>query len=221
MVAESVAEQVSIGLGIPRSRLKVIPNGIREEGFSVQGSGFKGRRELGIPEGARVIGSVGRLAQVKGYDRLLNAFGKMSRELTLLLVGNGPQRGVLEQQARDLAIADRVIFAGYQADPWPYYAAMELFVLPSRSEGLSVSLLEAMSAGIPVAVTDVGENRTILENGSLGMILPEDAEQWPSLISAASINPATLQQVAAARERVRALYSLEATLSGYEALYQI
>lgn len=220
VVAETVAEHVSRGVGIPRNRLKVIPNGIWAAGGREQEAGSRKRRELGIPAGARVIGSVGRLAQVKGFDRLLNAFSRMSCEPTLLLVGDGPERATLEQQARDLGIVDRVIFAGYQADPWPCYAAMDLFVLPSHSEGLSISLLEAMSAGIPVAVTDVGENRAILDKGALGLILPEDEGQWPALLSDLLFDPTTPQRVAAAQERVRSRYSLKATLAGYEGLYR-
>jgi glycosyltransferase involved in cell wall biosynthesis len=213
------------------------------------GSATAFRIKCGIPADARVIGTVGRLAHVKGTDRLIAAFAAIPQQLSscqvaqllsdnpeisppsatqqpsnlttyLLLVGDGPERVNLERQARELGVADRVIFAGYQADPAPCLAAMDVFVLPSRSEGVSVALLEAMAAGIPVAVTDVGANREVIEEGQCGVILPEDERQWPEIVAAMLMGPeANALKARAARERVRTHYSLETTLDGYESLY--
>ena len=233
---------------------------------------LSGRGKIGIPADAFVMGSVGRLAHVKGQDRLIAAFAELGRSQTtdsteekkfeqkpakaakgeilfpagggeensssrasrasvqissaawfeyfLLFVGDGPERANLERQAMDLGIADRVIFGGYQADPAPYLAAMDLFVLPSRSEGVSVALLEAMANGVPVAVTDVGANREVVDDGRCGVILPEDETQWPEAITALITDTeAATQRTQAAQQRVRACYSLDATLDGYERLY--
>ena len=218
-VADPVAESLSQVQGVPGNRIRVIPNGIetvcrtREQGNEV-------RVKHGIPAGATVIGSVGRLAHVKGHDRLISAFSRMTtHNLILLLVGDGPERTNLERQARELRLSDRVIFAGYQANPWPYYSAMDLFILPSRSEGLSISLLEAMAAGTPVAVTDVGENRVVLDKGQAGTLLQGDEAEWAAALTALLTDPLRDERVAAAKNRVNSRYSLESTLDGYERLY--
>ena len=204
---------------------------------------------MGIPPDAFVIGSVGRLAHVKGYDRLiaavaavigysLSVIGEKAKGdpstnnqepitnngaagVYLLLVGDGPERANLERQARDLGVADRVLFAGFQSDPEPYYSVMDLFILSSRSEGLSISLLEAMARGVPVAVTDVGANRDVIADGQCGVVLPDDDRCWAAILTSISQKPADLlAKVHAAQKRVREHYSLDATLRGYEALYK-
>jgi glycosyltransferase involved in cell wall biosynthesis len=83
-----------------------------------------------------------------------------------------------------------------------------------------VALLEAMAAGVPVAVTDVGANREVVDNGRCGVILPEDETQWLEAITALITDPkTTTQRIQAAQQRVRTHYSLDATLDGYERLY--
>jgi glycosyltransferase involved in cell wall biosynthesis len=168
-----------------------------------------------------VIGSVGRLAHIKGYDRLITAFAALNNLTTsLLLVGDGPERGALERQAQQLGVADRVTFTGYQANPAPYLTRMDLFVLPSRSEGMSVALLEAMAAGIPVAVTKAGANREIIDGGHCGTLLADDEGTWAHIMAATLDDQGTTTaKVHAARQRVRDHYSLQTTLAGYERLY--
>jgi len=195
------------------------------------------REELGIPEGAVVVGSVGRLAEVKGYDRLLRAFTAIAAGLAqsdlpvLLLVGDGPERAVLEALAAQLAIADRVVFAGYRDDARALLCAMDLFVLPSRSEGLSVALLEAMAEGVPVLVTDVGESRCVIDDGRCGELLPDDEGAWGRVISyqlsvisdqlsvISDQSSVIGERVRRARERVTACFSLGATMDAYERVY--
>ena len=251
-VSEATAATMTRLFWIPQSRINVIANGIdvgrfqgpgcraqaaarEQEGTSnvqrptpnVEGERAIRRRTraaLAIPEDAAVIGSVGRLAYVKGYDRLIQAlFTVYCSPFTgyLLLVGDGPERRALEEQARLLGAADRVRFAGFQSDPAPYLAAMDAFVLPSRSEGVSISLLEAMAAGVPVFATDAGASREVIEDGACGTVLPAREQDWLGLIGAAlAPGGRAAGLLGKARERVAQHYSLETTLDAYEALYQ-
>ena len=239
-VSAATAEVMAAKLWIPRKRIRVVVNGV---GFSEDPESrtrnSESKEMVGIPPDALVIGSVGRLAQVKGYDRLIAAFAACEarggrglsepqtkdgspevRPPVLLLVGDGPEREALQRQAQELGVADRVVFAGYQADPAPYLAAMDLFVLPSRSEGVSVALLEAMAAGVPVAVTDVGANREVIEDGKCGVVLPEDEGQWAGVMTAIWQDVAAARvRGEAARIRVSRHYSLATTLDAYDQLY--
>ncbi len=212
-------------LWVSRRRIRVVENGIDvsrvqpRDGVDQQNV----RIDLGIPPDAFVLGSVGRLALIKGPDRLLGVLPAIIRQLPsahLLLVGDGPERAALEAQAGALGVADRVRFTGFQADPAPYLRAMDVFVMPSRSEGLSMSLLEAMAAGVPAFVTDVGASRQVVEDGACGTVLPADEAQWPAIIGEAFVRREQRQAlVARAQARVRTCYSMDATLDAYEQVY--
>lgn len=119
------------------------------------------RLELGIGEKTRVVLSVGRLSSEKGHADLVRAFQAVRKriprvDIRLVLVGEGPERSRLESLCERFEVADSVSLIGHQDDVRPYYSIANLFVLPSYSEGSPNVLLEAMSAGIPVIVTDVG-----------------------------------------------------------------
>lgn len=240
---------------VPFQCVRLIPNGIDVTQWRPDtGARQETREALGIPAEAFVVGSVGRLVRVKGYDRLLAACAAVSDQRSvvsdshanervqqggwphLLLVGDGVERGMLERQADSLGIKSRVRFVGDQADVRPFMTAMDLFVLPSRSEGLSVALLEAMAVRVPVAVTDVGESRTVVQGGAdastgndtnstataCGFLLPDEERGWPELLLRL-MQPESRQMMQAmserARKRVETCYSLEQTMAGYEDVY--
>ena len=234
-VSQSTAEAMQSAYGISRRRIAVIPNGIAplSAGAGDGVSREEVRRPLGIPADAFVVGSIGRLDAVKGYDRLLSALASAAegdatgadslRRARLLLVGDGPARTALEAQARSLGFSGRVVFAGFRPDARRLAEAMDLFVLPSRSEGLSVALLEAMAAGVPVMATDAGDNRAILENGAAGIMLPPEESEWPRLLREQATEPgrrAAATRTERARRRVEESYSMDSTLAAYEATYR-
>lgn len=147
----------------PHEKLVCIPNGVDVERFApLTGDDHKG---------AKNICFVGRLEVQKGLDTLLRAMAIITsrdRDVTLTLVGEGQQRAALEDLARSLSLAPHVVFTGFVEDVLPYYHRARVFILPSLSEGMSSSLLEAMSCGLPVVTTLVGGNREIVAPPSAG-----------------------------------------------------
>lgn len=123
--------------------------------------GLSFRAMAGVPLGVPVIGSVGRLATQKRYDRLVDVL-EMLPETHALVVGEGTERGRLERLARERGVASRLHLPGHVDDVGPALDAMDLFLLPSDREGLSNAMLEALAAGLPVVSTDVSGAREAL-----------------------------------------------------------
>jgi len=171
------------------------------------------------PRSGPLIGSVGRLSREKNYGLLLEAFARMTLpEARLLLVGDGPERGTLEALAGELGIAERVMFAGRQTDPLPYYRQMDVFCLSSDTEGTPMTLLEAGACGVPAVVTDVGGNAEVVQDGVTGLVVPKgDAGALAAALERLCGDAALrVQTGTAARQRVAAEYSVEAMVAGYE-----
>jgi glycosyltransferase involved in cell wall biosynthesis len=108
----------------------------------------------------RNIVAAGRLRREKGFDVLIHAFALVRRQLNrvqLTILGEGPEESALQEQARDLGLSSDVHFPGFQRNPWPYFAHANLFVLPSRLEGMPNALLEALTLGTPVIATECVE----------------------------------------------------------------
>lgn len=123
--------------------------------------------------GPRIL-SVGSLKAQKNHHLLLRAFAALPRrDARLMLLGQGPEEPALRAMAAELGIADRVIFAGFHADPAPFYATADLFVLSSDYEGFGNVIVEALSFGLPVVSTDCPAGPAeILENGRYGRLTP-------------------------------------------------
>jgi glycosyltransferase involved in cell wall biosynthesis len=120
-----------------------------------------------------VFGSLGRLTDQKGYDMLVRALPGLARA-TLLLVGDGPERGSLERLAAELGVGERVQITGWTADARARLPALDVFVLPSRWEGMPLSILEAMHAGLPVLAADVGSVADAVRDGETGYLVARD-----------------------------------------------
>lgn len=160
----------------PRQSLLAVPNGIRLERF--QATGAAGRAtlaaELGWAPDSRIIGTVGRLQPVKNQQVLLRAFAQLRAgmpQAVLAIVGDGSLREPLERLAGELALGDAVRFLGDRSDVPRLLAGMEVFTLPSSSEGYSIALLEACAAALPIVATDVGGNREIVHEGRNGRLV--------------------------------------------------
>jgi L-malate glycosyltransferase len=151
-----------------------IRNGIDLKERSSQIDRWHTRKELGIDPEAHLIGTVGRLTPVKGLPYLLMAARNLLRQgirVKVLIVGDGGIRSDLEMQARDLGIFEDVVFSGHREDTDDLLRAMDIFVLPSLSEGIPMALLEAMAASRAVVASRVGGVPEVLEDGVAGFLV--------------------------------------------------
>jgi glycosyltransferase involved in cell wall biosynthesis len=227
-VSDTLAEYLHSALHIPTSKLRVIENGVDLARFSPGPRSSGLRRRLGVPDGAIVIGAIGRLEQVKGYDLLVEAFSQLRQaELPghpryLVIGGEGSERAALAEQANQLGVADRVIFPGWLDEPAELYRSFDVFAVSSRSEGLSLSLLEAMACGVPPVVTDVGANRLVL--GDALRTLVHTQADWPgfrqSVESLLGNQELRHRLGAEATRRVTERFSLARVVEQYRALYE-
>lgn len=226
-VSEPVAEALRTGIVRPPCRVETILNGVDTERFRPGRSPSGLRAGLDVTAGVPVLGSIGRLEPIKGYDVMIEAFAILLRSWSdgpvpvLVLAGDGAERARLEARSRELGIGDRLRLLGWRDDAEDLLAAFDLFTLSSRSEGTSVSLLEAMSSGVCPVVTDVGGNRAVLGEELAHRLVPSEnpallAAAWQDALS----QPARRKTDArAARARVRAEYSAAAMVAAYERLY--
>src|SRR5262249_8259591 len=137
--------------------IRVLPPGI-DAGRFAGGNRAAMRRAFGFPESAFIVGTVSRLVWNKNIETLLHAFAQIAGDLTesvLLIVGDGPLRGELEELACSLGLQGRVRFSGWQRNIPQILSGLDLFALASWNEGFGLSRLEAMAAGIPVLLSDL------------------------------------------------------------------
>ncbi|MEE9320254.1 MAG: glycosyltransferase [Granulosicoccus sp.] len=132
------------------------------------------REKLGIATDDLVLGTVARLDTIKNQSMMIAALAALIRRhpnTHLLLIGDGPERQALEKQTAELGLAPYVHFTGFQNNPAPWYALMDVFLLTSLSEGTSMTLLEALSASRVCVVTDVGGNVEIITHQDNGLVV--------------------------------------------------
>jgi glycosyltransferase involved in cell wall biosynthesis len=183
------------------------------------------RRELGIPLDVPLALNVGSLTWQKAQAGLLEAMASKRTEaaaLHLVIAGDGPLGAELAARRTALGLESRVHLLGARSDVADLMAAADLFVLSSVREGLSVTLLEAMRAGRPAVVTDVGGNAEAVASGVTGIVVPkEDREALAGALASLASDPALRQAMGAAAEaRWRARFTAERMVRETEALYR-
>ncbi len=181
------------------------------------------RGELGLPSESFVVGTVGRLVPIKDQGTLIQAASRLVEagvELRLVLVGSGPERESLRNLATS-QLGGRVSFVGDSDRVPELLNAMDVFVLPSRGEGMSNTLLEAMACGLPLLATKVGGNPEIVEEERTGWLFgPGDFNDLAGRLMLLANNPGLkLQFGRAARERAVESFSLDRMLENYRNLY--
>jgi sugar transferase (PEP-CTERM/EpsH1 system associated) len=163
-------------LKLPDESIKVILNGVDMKKFSPSlEKRKKKRKELNISDDEMVVGTVGRLEPVKNQKMLLEVIPDIVMRfpnVKVLLVGDGVLKKELIDIAETLRIKDKVMFLGVRADVPEILTAIDVFILPSLTEGISIAILEAMACGLPVIATDVGGNPEIVIHEHTGMLVP-------------------------------------------------
>jgi glycosyltransferase involved in cell wall biosynthesis len=209
-------------------RFKVPPDKVRWIRTGVDGERFRPglsrdwRRQAGVRDDDLLFGSVGGLRPEKNLPLLLRAFaGARIPNAKLVLVGEGAERPLLEQLARDEGIAERVLLPGKVSDPAVCLGAFDVFALASCTEQTSNALLEAMACGLPAISTNVGDSRELLGDAGPPVIVPSgDLHAYTGALTALAQSPEFRARLGTAnRQRCLQHYSLERMVGEYEALY--
>lgn len=208
---------------VPKGMLHVIPNGIDVGAFAHNRLNRRTIREqLGIPHGALVVGTVGRLAVEKAHRFLVAAMRPLlGPDTHLVIVGEGPERPRIEE-AITSDVRPFVHLPGARNDIPAVLSAFDLFVLSSSTEGLPLAVPEAMAAGLPVVSTSVGGLPTVVEDGRTGRLVPYGDEDALRSAIGELLRDETKRAAygRAALEQARSRFSLDRVVSAYEALYR-
>ncbi|MFZ2803646.1 MAG: glycosyltransferase [Patescibacteria group bacterium] len=172
---EALAKQLGIA---PRGWLTSVPNGLDVASFVAKlKTRHDAREALGIPENAFVFATIAGAYPTKALVPYLDVLAKelrMDKNAYGVIIGDGPEENLIRQKHATLDVKDRIVLTGY-LDGTVFYSAFDVFVLPSRKEGMPWTLLEAMAAGIPIIATDVGACRWMLtdaQHGNAGRVVP-------------------------------------------------
>lgn len=222
-VSDAVRRVAMVKEGLRSHRTVVIRNGVEPATEPTDRAGA--RRALGVNGDVHVVGMVANLnRRIKGVEYFVDAMPLILRDVpdtVFFIFGDGTLRPELEARARALGVAPRVRFAGYHPDVARYYAAFDVSVLTSLSEGLSITLLESLQRGIPVVATRVGGNPEVVTDDETGFLVPPRnpvafAQRVSLLLRDAALRA---RMGGAARRFVAQNFSAEAVASSYLTLF--
>ena len=171
------------------------------------------------PYAGPTIGTIGRLDRQKGFDLVLRSLVELP-DSHLVIIGDGPERGALEQLAAELGVAARTEFQGWRDDPRRHLTTFDVFVAPSRFEGFPLVIVEAMLAGLPVVASAVGSVAEAVVDGRTGLLVPPEDPRALARALAALLGDSgrRMSMGAAGREHAQA-FTPRAMALAYERLY--
>jgi glycosyltransferase involved in cell wall biosynthesis len=182
-VSETMRRRLAANYRFSEKKLMTIPNGVDPAKFQPDAKArARIRTEWGIPDDAFVFGSVGRFSPQKALEVAIEAFATVVKEcpgraVYLVLVGDGDQRSMLMARTESLGLEGRVLFPGFAREPREAYQGLDVFVIPSRYEGLPFALVEAMASGCEIIGTPVGGVPEAVSSPKLGTLVPPDNPQ--------------------------------------------
>lgn len=211
-----------------KDKIIQVTNGVDTERFSPHRESMNVidiKKAYNIPHDKRVIGTVGRLEEVKNYEMLIRSFARLydmgPKNIHLVFIGDGYERKKLERLAGDLDLSEHVSFLGVQTDMKSLLSIVDIFALSSLTEGTSVALLEAQSCGIPAVVTRVGGNDRVIKEGINGYLcelhnVDEMADKMYAILS----NSTLMDDMRInARSVVEERFNISSMVSSYEKIY--
>ena len=224
-VSQSIRDGLIARTGVRPDKVVTVKNGVDTDLFRPGRGEASARRVFGAGREDVVIGAVGRLDPVKDHATLIHAFALLARSrpaLRLVLIGDGPEGRTLRRLAESLSVADQVVFAGAMDGLEDIYPALDVFALPSLTEGMSNTLLEAMAAGLPCVATRVGGNSEVVRDGETGRLVPPGD---PEALAAALVDLVDGRELrrafgVAGRLRVESGFRLADMASSYDRLYR-
>lgn len=225
-VGESVRQAVIANEGIAAERVGVIYNGIDLDAFAKGSQDRDGaRREMGVDPDDLVVIQVARLDYLKDHLTAIRALERVAAQcpqVRLVLVGEGPEREKIEADVCQRRLCSHVRFLGLRSDVARLVPAADVFLLTSISEGIPLTLIEAMAAGLPVVSTRVGGIGEIVVEGQTGLLAPsgDDGELAEHIVSLAADAERRHHLGQAGRKRAHALFSEEQMHTSYRGLYE-
>ncbi|MBL8521422.1 MAG: glycosyltransferase [Betaproteobacteria bacterium] len=226
-VSRHVQEAMTGEIGIDSGRVRLVYNGVDLMRFSASDERRVAfRREIGCDDRTVLVGTLARLVPVKNHAHLIRSVAPLLKagqpDMRLVIAGDGPERSSLEALAQGLGVAPSVHFLGMRTDTPGILAGLDVYVLPSLSEGMNLTLLEAMSSGLPIVATDVGGNGEIVAEGQTGYLVPlGDERALQGRIAMLAASPSLRREFGtAARSEVARRFDQRATIEAYCALYR-
>ncbi len=221
------ARRVSLAAGAVRDkRLHTVPNGVDVAAYERGGeSRLRVRAQMGIEADAAVVGIVARLTAAKDHGNLFAAFERVQRthpDARCVVVGDGELADELAAQLRERGLASSILMIGPRHDIPDVLSTFDVFVLSSYTEGLPVTLLEAMAAGLPVVATRVGGNPEVVVDGETGVLVPpRDPEALAGALGQLLSEPERARAMGRrGRDRCNTVFGLGVMTASYEALYE-
>jgi glycosyltransferase involved in cell wall biosynthesis len=222
-ISEAVARCLTAA-GVREEIIRVVPSAVEPDRIHPQNPRQVVRQSLGAEPDTACLLVAAALVQRKGIDVLLDALARLAQDdlfPTLWIAGEGPQRGALEQLARQRGVDSQVCFLGHRDDVADLLSACDIFVLPSRHEGLGVAALEAMALARPVVATHVGGlGEAVLDQRTGLLVPPDDAPALQAALARLLREPELRERLGAAGPaRIAQRYHAEAMVEAYERLY--
>lgn len=222
-VSEDVRQHL-IAEGFRAEDVGVIYNGIEVGPLPHPATRVNVRHDLEVTDADLVVGTIARLDTVKDLGTLLDATASLAgttQPVTLVVVGDGPERASLEARAAARGIEDRVRFVGHQDDARRWLAGCDVYANSSTSEGVSLTILEAMAAGLPVVATRVGGTPEVVTGGTGVLVPSRDPQALADAIYRLGESAALRSQLGAAgRARVLEHFTIERMVNDYRRIYE-
>ncbi|MGI6686606.1 MAG: glycosyltransferase family 4 protein [Bacillota bacterium] len=222
-VSQALKKEIMLWEGVPEDKIQVIYNGINTEFFNKKTTPYDKIR-LGLNPVFPVVGTVARLAPQKGIKHFIQAAFQVSQvvdQVQFLVVGDGPLRRELEHQASKIGLRDKIIFTGHYQNISEIYPLIDVFVMPSLSEGLSISLIEAMAAKRPIVASATGGIPELIVHREFGLLVPPGNQQALAQgILELLKRPKWSEKLAeAAGQRARSQFTIEKMVQQTEEIY--